>query len=144
MGSTPTKTRARDSLAAACWIVLANVAAGAFYGFGVLQPELNVETLDWFKPFSYALGATAACIFIIGTWVEHRSAVPFVLGGIGSLVGFIAYPKLSIGSWRQPHPADTDALIQGLAYIPACGVAVFVTSAFAIAAGRKVIGSAKS
>lgn len=144
MSSVPTKTRARDALAAACWIVLTNVAAGAFYGFGVLQPELNVETLDGFQSFSYALGATAACIFIIGTWVEHRSAIPFVLGGIGSFAGFIAYPKLSIGSWREPRPADTDALIQGLAYIPACGIAVFATSAVAIAFGRKAHGLLKS
>lgn len=144
MGRAATKTRAREAWAAACWIVLANVAAGAFYGFGILQPELHIETLDWFEPLSYALGATAGCIFVIGTWIEHESAIPFVLGAIGSLAGFIAYPKLSIGGWRQPRPADADALIQGLAYIPACGLAAFVTSAFVIAAGRKVTGSAKS
>lgn len=144
MSSVPTKTRARDALAAACWIVLATSLRGPSYGFGILQAELNVEMLDWFQPLSYALGATAACIFIIGTWGEHRSAIPFVLGGIRSLAGFLAYPKLSIGSWQPPRPADTDALIQGLAYIPACGIAVFVTSAVVIAFGRKAHGLLKS
>ncbi len=59
----------------------------------------------------------------------------------GSLAGFIAYPKPPIGNWRQPQSADADALIEGLAYIQPCGIAVFIASAVAVA--WKTIGLVK-
>lgn len=97
--------------------------------------------MDRFKLFGCTHGAISACIFVIGIWAEHKSAIPFVHGPNGSLAGFIAYPKPPIGNWRQPQSADADALIEGLAYIQPCGIAVFIASAVAVA--WKTIGLVK-